>query len=285
MRTLNIPLVGFLLLTAIPACQDYVCENKLEGIKGRLWFNPNPIRFPLSEVVNRDTPVSVTVANIGTESVRIESVSLVGVPYFFLDQMIADLFDPSANQLEFPFEFGGGSEECDGCSMASFSVNCRQGTGHLAEGTFVIETSDPTSPTLEVPLLVDPDAVLPKNRSHPVGMIPIVKPNPIRFHKRMDVGETQTLEACLRLEGATGSSMLSRLELYGENFRLQGVYGKDGRPLNLPLRNYAIGQDTLKVVIDNEPKTDNREGGTLQVEFIDDLGDQRTLLVPILDEW
>jgi hypothetical protein len=273
-----------LLPTIIPSCQDYTCENKLEGIKGRLWFNPNPIRFPLSEVTNRDTAVQVTVANIGTEIVSIESVSLIGEPDFFLDQGLTDLFDPSTNQLEFPIGLGGGGEDCDRCGTVGFPIFCRQGAGRPAEGKFVIETSDPTSPTLEVPLLVDPDAVLPETQDYPVGVIPIVKPNPIRFHKRMDVGETQTLEVCLRLEGATSSSLINRLELHGDNFGIQGVYDKEGQPLSLPARNYIIGQDTLKI-LDNKPISDNRDGGTLQVEFVDDLGDQRTLLVPIMDSW
>lgn len=285
MKNLCCLTVGVLLLISIPSCQDYTCENKLAGIKGRLWLNPNPIRFPHSEVAIHDTPVLVTVANTGTEVVSIEAVSLEGGPDFYFDEGLADVFDPSTGMFEFPIGFGGSGEDCDRCGTAGFPVFCRHGAGHLAEGTLIIETSDPTSPTLEVPMVVDPDTVLPEDQSYPVGMIPIVKPNPIRFRKKTNVGESQTLEVCLRLEGAVQSSQLNRLELHGENFGIQAVFDADGGEISLPLRDYNIGEATLKILVDNQPVTDNRTGGTLKVEFTDDLGEQRTLLVPILDNW
>jgi hypothetical protein len=285
MQKLYILAAVVLLSVSIPSCQDYVCENKLDGIKGRLWFNPNPIRFPYSEVAIHDTPVLVTVANTGTEVVSIEAVSLEGGPDFYFDEGFAYVFDPSTGALEFPIGFSGSGEDCSRCGTAGFPVFCRQGTGYLAEGTLIIETSDPTSPTLEVPMVVDPDNVLPEDHSYPVGVIPIVKPNPIRFRKRTNVGEWQTLEVCLRLEGAAQSSKITRLELHGENFGIQAVFDANGGEISHPLREYNIGQDTLKILVDNRPVTDDRKGGTLEVEFTDDLGDQRTLLVPILDNW
>ena len=278
--------VAVALALSIASCQDYICifpEDSLSGVKGRLWFNPNPIRFPLKESGSGEISVQVNLANIGSEIVQIEAINFSADSDFRLDLGVLDLIDPVTGDLEFPIGFSA-DEGCERFSRLEVPVYYTPKTGDKAKGSFVIETNDPTSPTLEVPIMVDPDAVLPENQSYPVGVFPIVKPNPIRFHKSMDVGETQTLEVCLRLEGAAQSSQITSLEIHGENFSIQGVYDNVGNSIPLPVSEYNIGQYNLKILVANEPVNDKREGGTLLVEFVDDLGDHRTLLVPVLDD-
>jgi hypothetical protein len=269
---------AFAAAGTLAACQDYVCSFPKEspsGIRGRLWLNPNPIVFPAIGPEERVFLVVVVLANIGSEDVLIDSIDFSGDRDFvFEDQHLVDQLCPA--------EFSG-SEECDKVSSVPGTISYAPTTGLNASGTLAIHTSDPTSPTLRVPVIVDPAAEIPKQVPvYPEVTCPVVKPNPIRFG-RMAAGGTQTLDVCVRFEGGGPHGRLTRLEAFGSDYHLQQATDRRGDSICLPVEDYPIGQESISVRLANRPVSDQREGGTLLVQTVDDLGAEYTLLVPILE--
>jgi hypothetical protein len=152
-----------------------------------------------------------------------------------------------------------------------------------ASGTLAIHTSDPTSPTLRVPVIVDPAAEIPEQVPvYPEVTCPVVKPNPIRFG-RITTGGTRTLDVCVRFEGGGPHGRLTRLEVSGSDYCIQQATDRLGNRIPLPVEDYPVGQESISVRVANQPVSDQREGGTLLVQTVDDRGEKYTLLVPILE--
>lgn len=148
MKKLLAPL--FLILTTFSdvACQDYICvfpEESLNGIYGRLWANPNPIRFPTIELEDGQFMQGLVIlSNIGSDSVTIESIEYSGDDEFHFDdkQLVEQLFPYSLD----------GNVECDKVSALIGSITYCPRTGVNASGTMIIHTNDPRSWGLLVPL-------------------------------------------------------------------------------------------------------------------------------------
>ena len=109
MRRLVVLCMAVTLAVTISSCREEVCsfpEESLSGIRGRLWVNPNPIRFPVVEPDDSSILlVDMIFSNIGSEDVTIESIDFSGDSEFKFPSK--DFFDQMC-----PAEFSG-FEECD----------------------------------------------------------------------------------------------------------------------------------------------------------------------------
>ncbi|HUU01200.1 MAG TPA: hypothetical protein VM425_07175 [Myxococcota bacterium] len=269
--------MGFFLLTnAASACADYAQidnQEHYDGIRGRLWINPNPIRYPALLSGDDAAMAYVGLYNIGSEDVTIDAIHLDGDPdFYFLKEDFLNYVFPSAFH---------GSIECGqyhGMYGPFFYEPKSKGN---VSATLVIETSDPTSPTMRVPLTIGEDPDYPNNiHDSAVGTLPIIKPNPIRFDTT-NIHEKQDIEVCIYLFCNRSPSRLTKLAAPGKSFSIQGLSDQQGNSVSLPVEYNTNSSVVYKTTVSYTPHSSN-EDGELVVQFEDDLGDERTLLVPIL---
>ena len=134
----------------------------------------------------------------------------------------------------------------------------------LAEATLVVETNDPTSPTVRVPIMFDTTGTL----THDDPMSPPsvedafiwVKPNPIRI----PAGTTSTTDLCVEIPNYSEGCSLDLIRVHGEGLSLV-----DPTDLDSPQISYV-------------PATGDLMDGAFIVDFTDNWGDAHTLVVPIL---
>jgi hypothetical protein len=279
MRRHLVLVVAVAMAFSIVVCQDYVYisdEESLIGIQGRLWVNPNPIRFPVVEPEEILFTVVAILSNIGSEGVVVESIDYWGDGNIgFSDKHLVDSLCP----IEFP-----GFKECDRVLSAPGTITYVPRKGFNTGGTIVIQTNDLTSPTFEVPIILDPEVVIPdQNPGETFVTCPIVKPNPIRFKQTM-AGRTQTQDVCVRFEGGGTNGKITKLEVHGKDYYIKQATDHLGNSIFLPVDGYIVGQDSITVRIASYPFASKGQGGTLLVQTVDDLGEERTLLVPILED-
>jgi len=114
-----------------------------------------------------------------------------------------------------------------------------------------------------------------------VGTLPIIKPNPIVFDK-VRIHEKQSVEVCINLFCERFTSRLINLAVSGKAFSAPGLSDQQGNSVSLPVEYEPNSVSKYKTMISYTPHSGSNEEGELVVQFEDDLGDERTLLVPIL---
>jgi hypothetical protein len=259
------------------SCVDYASlfpQESVRGIYGRLWVNPNPIRFPVVQPGSGETVAEVSLINVGSKRAEIEDIFLEGDPDFrfgwaeseFIDFMVAGEKSFSLN----------GHSECYRFQRVSGGIYYRPEGVDRPRAELVIQTSDPTSPTLRVPIYMHTEADQDERTT-----FALVRPNPIYF-ERAKRKERQVVDVCVRLEDEELSSRLTGLEAVGDGFVVEGVSDYDGNAIPLPVRSYATDEYHLQVKLAYEPDSNRVEDGSLAVRFTDGRGREQTLLVPVL---
>ena len=239
----------------LPPSKDIVDTGSDSVITGRLWLVPNPLRIRpdwAGTTVHDSEPVRACVFNIGCEDVDIEHASTEGTT----DGVFYGGFYTEHN---FPIRMGG-SPDCSGRSGWCFEMRYLPTGSGLGEAHVVLETDDPTSPTLRVPILLDETGRLTpeSHHDHPVEYresFVEVSPNPIR----LDAGASGTLELIIFPEGELGTEILG-VHVYGEGLGLSG------------------STEELMTVLTYSSASD----GSLIVGFETSWGDELSLVVPIL---
>jgi hypothetical protein len=282
--------LAMVLASSTWSCTDYAGLLEIEhlpdeydlsdGIYGRMWLNPTSIRFQPLMSGSPEVRVNFDFVNIGSEDLYLSSMYFVGDPDFKLPGIVQKAIDEIEDV--FPFLL-----RCDpGCfgygeMGVGFAIFYQPTSGDQAESVFVLETIDPTSPTLELPISLDPNAPpIVIDPDSPLGTLPLVKPNPIRFDSS-NLQSEQTLEVCVNLFDREPGVKITNIEAYGSSFSVGRLSDSEGNPSELPFAYLPETFDSNLVEIIFSPGKDVTEGA-LRVEFTDSNEEQRVLYVPIL---
>lgn len=224
-------------------------------VVGRLWVQPNPIRLRPEWAGQAWLPVEVN--NIGSEEVAIDDVYIEGSADFNM-QVAHDAQD-------FPVVIPG-QDDCRGYNGWGWGFAYEPTGPGLNEAVVVLETSDPTSPTLRVPIIFDETGEHTSDH-YPMGglmeekTLLLTKPNPIRF-ERVSVGSSVTQDVCLLFD-IVGSVPSPEFSVMGQGFSI-------------------LSSSLEHVTVQYAPQTPVSEDGALVIEFLSYWGDAMTLVVPIL---
>jgi hypothetical protein len=242
---------------------------------GRLWVSPNPVVFGVDSEGYTIRDFQIEIANIGSEEAVIDDITMSGDPDF-------DFYGERPHDGHYPKHIGG-DPECNGHAGMGFPIVYADVTGDGAAATMVVHTSDPTSPTVKVPVYRNPELVYENHYMDPVeGLRPIVKPNPIRIDRHTVKGEKR-IEVCLALLG-WGDPLFrfTKIEAFGASVAVAELLDYQGNPVTLPHPPDVWTADPNRAVISYKPQMDADEDGALVVHFEEDSGRQQALVVPIV---
>jgi len=249
-----------------------------DGIYGRLWLNPNPIKFQPLMPGSPEVVMPTIFMNIGTEDLNITAVHTAGDPDFMIQPEIQHYLDTLEDLLPVSSH---GKPGCFEYTKIGLPIIYQPTSGDQANGALVFETNDPTSPTLEVPLVLDPNAQpFDPDIESPYGTVPLVSPNPIRFDSA-NLQAEQTLEVCVNLFDWEPMVTITNIEAYGSSFSVGQLSDSTGNQVELPFSYMPETYDFNLVEIIFSPGNEVTEGA-LRVQFIDSNEEQRILYVPIL---
>lgn len=224
---------------------------------GRLWVLPNPIRFRPEWAAppgGDGQQVGVDFLNIGSEDLYVDRAYIVGSAAFVLPDLEAGYGMPIPLAAE---------ECCDAASGVFLGLDYRPELASGEVAKLVLETGDPTSPGIEVPIVLDHAGALtpddPMRSPHGFESHVLVKPNPIRFAS----GGPSEVEVCIALEGAV-PPVISETWVSGPGLSL------------------LAGAIEPNVLIRYSPEAEGPVDGALVIEWTDSWGDGFTLAVPIL---
>jgi hypothetical protein len=152
------------------------------------------------------------------------------------------------------------------------------------ESFFVVHTSDPTSPTFKVPIIIDYEGkyALPPFTSgwHEGNVSHIwVRPNPIRLDRQPE-GTTTTKELCLAGSGEIVPPRITEIRVYGPGLSITGARDGDGTPIPLPISTGSHLPSYLVLTYVSEG--DTPVDGVLAISFLNNFDDEFTLGVPII---
>lgn len=238
-----------------------VVDTDLDSVTvGRLWVLPSPIR--VRPEWDGTTPVGETfpivIANMGCQDVSVTGFRIEGNSDFVFSDG-----DPGL-EIGYPVRIGG-TPSCTSGSSLGFGMAYRPTSGSTDPGTLVVETSDPTSPTLRIPIAFDTAGThtpydpleLPPNYYE--SYIWSMEPNPVHI----STDRPSTTEVCVSVEtNGSGFAFMS--------MRVDG----EGLSLVEPVDHYNPR-------ISYTP-TGGDVDGSLIIDFTDNWGDAHTLVVPIL---
>lgn len=240
-----------------------VVDTELDSvIAGRLWVVPNPIRFrpEWGGEFGIAPGLAIAVENIGSERVTVLDTHIIGSSEFFFGWEL----HPTGGTPNRPVMHEG-QPECAGGAGMGFSIHYVPSGEILQEGALVIETDDPTSPTFQVPIVLDttgtltpddPDDYIAYNGDAYIW----VKPNPIRI----PADATSTTDLCVEIPNYSEGCSLDLIRVHGEGLALV-----DPTDYDHPRISYV---PTVLGPVD----------GAFIVDFTDNWGDSHTLVVPIL---
>jgi len=244
-----------------PPPKDFVDVGEEPVVVGRLWVMPNPIRVrPDWDGTGAEGDlVTIEVKGIGSENVDVTAVRFEDSGDF-----VFSAGDPGLELGGYPVTVGG-SPDCLSSSGWSFGLAYRPTSGAMETGALVIETRDPTSPTMRIPIVFDTEGTLTRDDpsyppSYYESYIFAVKPNPIRI----PAGSAGATDVCLGVEGYDGANFaITDMRLYGEGLSLP-------EPVDFlnPRIEYTGTTGTVN--------------GSLVIDFTSTWGDEHTLVVPIL---
>ena len=245
-------------------------------VTGRLWVLPNPIRVRPEWA---GSEMTIAVESIGSSVTIIEGIMVTGSPDFYL---------PYPDSFDYPLEQGSDREGCHGAGGMGFGLAFSGESGAMEEATLTIHTCDPTSPTVDVPIIYDltgeqtpddPFAHMPEIDERHI----LVRPNPIHIGL-LRPGETSTVDICMSAPGGwmepPGTEVSARV--WGEGLDLVSATDSTGTPVPLPVEDYLLAPDGIDMVLAYESVTGEPLDGALITDFINSWGDVMTLVVPIL---
>jgi hypothetical protein len=152
----------------------------------------------------------------------------------------------------------------------SFHIERSWTATDLNPGYLIIQTEDPTSPPIEVPIRFDTTGTHTDEDHLMVEDIFIdVRPNPVRFR----AGVPEIKELCVHAQNTDETLVLDDVRIHGEGLSL--VEPVD---LSVPPEYPFPGGFGIEYA----PTTDEDVNGALIVDFTDNWGDEETLVVLIL---
>lgn len=248
---------------------DPVDTNYQATVTGRLWVSPNPIRYLPDQEGGEPFHLAVSVACIGNEPLQTDGFSLEGSGDF--------VFDPNGDDIPNRSLDCSARPECNGASGMGFSIIYTPSGDPQASATLVVHTSDPTSPTVRVPIIPgEADQVPPSANDGYMPMQdesnPMVKPNPIRF----DVGTPQEIPLCLSGMGAEVT--YTGVRVYGEGYSMVGPLPTVQEPFYS-----GDGHGQMRyVTVRYDPENGGPEDGTVLIDLVDTWGDELQLAIPVI---
>jgi len=258
-----------------PPPKDVVDMDDPNVVFGRLWLAPNPI--PLHPNEYGDVMISIAIAKLGTEAVTVDAMTVEGP----IDYECGAIDDPSM------FPWTRSAVEC--CWTTNCGLGGHWGTmidfhvpeGYDGGGWFVVHTSDPTSPTLRVPIIVDDGgryALEPYSIEYDIHDWDFVwtTPNPIRIGS-LPAGESTTLDVCLT---SRGGPQYTNITVWGPDLTLSGMYDMDGALVSVPVPEGSSGPAMLEVTYSSSGI--GLVDGALLITYINRYGDEFTQGFPIM---
>lgn len=240
---------------------------------GRLWLSPNPIVFGMSPDGYWMYESTIDIANIGSEPVQIERITISGDPDF-------DFFSPP-NDDRYPHNIDADAD-CNGFAGMGFTISHAETANDNPTATMTVHTRDPTSPTFSVPIYRDQNYIIEDPHSSFGGTHPVVKPNPIRIY-RDEAGNGQNIEVCMFFHsGDERQAKTTEVETVGEAFAIEELRDYQGRPMEVPGPDETLSGDPSAVVISYRPLQSPNQDGALVIQFDLLPGGKRSLIVPIL---
>jgi hypothetical protein len=229
---------------------------------------PNPIRVRAFDQPWHEFLVSIE--NIGSEDVVIDNIYLDGDPDFSC----------SLDEERCPKTMSGGPE-CGGIGGMFFTCYYVDVSGEQASGTLVVETSDPTSPTVRVPVILD----LVGDLTDPISENPemkearlIAKPNPVRVTP-LPVGQSLVMELCLFSHGMDISTDIM-ISTEGNSFSVLRVEDLEGNTVPFPF-DFEPYTGPYTLFVEYRPLDESHEDGKLILEFTDGWGLRQMLEFPL----
>lgn len=259
-----------------PADEDEEWRPDLPGVvvTGRLWPWPNPLLFGHDDDGYHIQELAISFSNIGTQDVAIEDLSLSGDPVFsFVDDELDSYM---------PEEIGGG--DCNHGAGFGTLIRLDSAPTGISSATILVQTSDPQSPSLEIPVIYHPKLVISSfHLTDGLDFVPSVKPNPIRFNPDPAIG-VQTIEMCISVMAMFEKPRLMNVYTIGDAFTVSDLKDSSGDPVSLPTDDLIEGPSLESATVSFNPTSDIPEGGFLVFEFQLGSGQMVTLRVPILVE-
>jgi hypothetical protein len=256
-----------------------IVEAKPVPVLGRIWVMPNPILYRTIPWME-ETESWITVTNIGSEDVAIDKIYLVGDPDFRFPTESRD-FEFSEKSPDFPFPMRIDAEEDGwGHTLMGFMMLHKLITSRNPETYLVIKTSDPTSPTLRIPIVHFAGYSGSYDGSKETWLQ--IKPNPIRLDQ-LSSGNSHVEEI-----GVLGSSIGSENQIknvafstIGDDFSISEITDNWGNRLTIPV-DIDVHAEPIRVFLEYRPRDDQPDNGLLVVTFTDGWGLTQNLRVPIL---
>ncbi len=245
-------------------------------IVGRLWVAPNPI--PIHPHEDGTDMVSINVGSLGGERVVIESMSIVGP----VDLRCGAMDDIALSSLPFSEHSCCWYDGCGGGGIWGSWLDYRPTEGDRdAQSWLVVHTSDPTSPTLRVPIVFDDEgryALPPMTPGYDIRDWDHVwaRPNPVRI-RALEAGESTSVDICLDSENTPAVTDVS---VWGEGLTLVGVFDGDGSPCTIPTS--PDGPYPRSLTVGYESSGSGDVDGVVMVTYVNTYGDAFTQGFPVL---
>lgn len=256
-----------------------IVEPKPVAVLGRIWVMPNPILYETIPWLEENESW-ITVTNIGSEDVTIDKIYLVGDPDFWFPTEHRD-FEFSEKSPDFPFPHRIQAEEDGwGQSLMGFAMYHKIITSRTPETYLVIKTSDPTSPTLRIPIVRY--AGYSGSQGGMEGIWLQIKPNPIRLDQ-ISPGNSHVVEIGVMGGSFAGEDHIKNMEFSttGNDFSILEITDNWGNQLTMPF-DIAVHAEPIRVFVEYRPRDNQPENGLLVVTYTDGWGLTQNLRVPIL---
>lgn len=267
-----------------PPPKTVLDTESTDVIVGRVWIVPNPIPIPPVPVGSGFTPLGfVGLYSLGTDETYIDRMTIEGSADF-TTEFIERGFDwPYWNPEEY-----SRPEDGYGSGQSMWFEIWYTPTVEVPEETFlIVHTSDPTSPTFRVPIVVDHEGTyLPGGMDEDYwGMFEHAyvwtRPNPVRFSVK-PTGRSEIVEVTLAGTGGADDPMLevTDISVWGHGLSIAGIWDQEGNPLSPPIHSGSL----VLAYLDIEHVSTGEEvcDGVLMLSFLDIFGIEKTLGVPIL---
>jgi hypothetical protein len=290
MKSMRFVAICVLVLSGVAGCVSYGSDDPSDNawdissageaanapgaVVGRLWLNPNPIVFGMFAEDFWAYETMIDIANIGSEPVQIENITINGDPDF-------DFYSPPEED-RYP-NIIDTDADCNGFSGMGFMLSHAETANDNPTATMTVHTRDPTSPTFSVPIYRDRNYIIEDPYPSGPGVAnPIVKPNPIRINsKKAKAG--YTVEICAFFHsGEKLQARTTRIETVGDAFAVEELTDYQGNPIEVPGPYETLPSDPSTVVISYTPIQSPNQDGALVIHFDLLPGGKRSLIVPIL---
>jgi hypothetical protein len=241
---------------------------------GRLWVMPNPLRYNRLPPGFEEGEFWAEIVNVGSEDVVVDSIYLIGDPDFRFPYGNRD-FEFTGKSPDFPFPV-----RIETTEMIFFTMSYRPTTRRVPEAFLVVKTSDPTSPTLRIPIVLDSRYSSTDDAWQEACFL--VKPNPIRL-ETIPFGSTHSVEIGVHPIELGGYNLLRNVTFstVGEDFSITGITDDFGKELTPPLEIEAHSV-SMRVFLEYTPQDDKPENGLMVVQFTDEWELTQSMRIPIV---